>query len=61
MEEIANVQKFAGGVNKVEVNAVFLTPVPVTKDNLDVVIDAGWVQKDVACQGVKAGSVPACK
>ena len=61
MEEISNVQKFAGGVNKVEVNAVFLTPVPVTKDNLDVVIDAGWVTKDVVCQGVKAGSVPACK
>lgn len=61
MEEIPNVQKFAGGVNKVEVNAVFLTPVPVTKDNLDVVIDAGWVKKDVVCQGVKAGSVPACK
>ncbi|WP_457299117.1 D-xylose ABC transporter substrate-binding protein [Phyllobacterium sp. P5_D12] len=61
MEEIPNVQKFAGGVNKVEVNAVFLTPVPVTKDNLDVVIDAGWVKKDVVCQGVKAGLVPACK
>ncbi len=61
MEEIPNVQKFAGGVNKVEVNAVFLTPVPVTKDNLDVVIDAGWVTKDVVCQGVKDGSVAACK
>ncbi len=61
MEEIPNVQKFAGGVNKVEVNAVFLTPVPVTKDNLDVVIDAGWVTKDVVCQGVKPGAVPACK
>ncbi|MBZ9653895.1 D-xylose ABC transporter substrate-binding protein [Phyllobacterium lublinensis] len=61
MEEIPNVQKFAGGANKVEVNAVFLTPVPVTKDNLDVVIDAGWVTKDVVCQGVKAGAVAACK
>ncbi|SDP29808.1 xylose-binding protein [Phyllobacterium sp. YR620] len=60
MEEIPNVQKFAGGANKVEVSAVFLTPVPVTKDNLGVVIDAGWVTKDVVCQGVKAGSVPAC-
>ncbi|MHC1547093.1 D-xylose ABC transporter substrate-binding protein [Phyllobacterium sp. K27] len=61
MEEIPNVQKFAGGVNKVEVSAVFLTPVPVTKDNLDVVIDAGWVTKDVVCQGVKADAVAACK
>ncbi|MGH6860179.1 MAG: D-xylose ABC transporter substrate-binding protein [Phyllobacterium sp.] len=61
MEEIPNVQKFAGGVNKVEVNAVFLTPVPVTKDNLNVVIDAGWVKKDVVCQGVKPDAVAACK
>jgi D-xylose transport system substrate-binding protein len=35
-------------------------PVPITKDNLNVVIDAGWVPKDVVCQGVPAGSVAAC-
>ncbi|UGX85481.1 D-xylose ABC transporter substrate-binding protein [Phyllobacterium meliloti] len=61
MTEIPKVQKFAGGANKVEVNAVFLTPVPITKDNLNVIIDAGWVKKDVVCQGVKAGAVAACK
>ena len=26
----------------------------------DVVIDAGWVTKDVVCAGVAAGSVAAC-
>lgn len=59
MEEIANVTKFKtpGGL---ELNSVFLTPVPITKDNLNVVIDAGWVGKDVVCQGVAAGSVAAC-
>ena len=59
MEEIANVTKFTtpGGV---EMNSVFLTPVAITKDNLNVVVDAGWVSKDVLCQGVKAGSVAAC-
>ncbi|QND51552.1 D-xylose ABC transporter substrate-binding protein [Phyllobacterium sp. 628] len=61
MTEIPHVQKFNGGAKKVEVNAVFLTPVPITKDNLNVIIDAGWVKKDVVCQGVKAGSVAACK
>ena len=40
--------------------AVLLAPVPITKDNLNVVIDAGWVAKDVVCQGVAAGSVAAC-
>ncbi len=43
-----------------EMNSVFLTPVPILKDNLNVVIDAGWVGKDVVCQGVAAGSVAAC-
>jgi D-xylose transport system substrate-binding protein len=38
----------------------FLAPVPITQENLDVVIDAGWVSKDVVCQGVAAGSVAAC-
>jgi D-xylose transport system substrate-binding protein len=42
------------------VKSVFLTPVAITKDNLNVVIDAGWISKDVACQGVAAGSVAAC-
>ena len=47
----------AGGV---ELDALFLTPVPITKDNLDVVIDAGWIKKDEVCAGVAAGTVAAC-
>jgi D-xylose transport system substrate-binding protein len=59
MEEIPNVVDFTtpgGNVTK----SVFLTPIAITKDNLNLVIDAGWVTKDVVCAGVKAGSVPAC-
>jgi D-xylose transport system substrate-binding protein len=41
--------------------ARLLKPVPITKDNLSVVIDAGWITKDAVCQGVKAGSVSVCK
>ncbi len=40
--------------------SVFLAPLPITKDNLNVVIDAGWISKEEACQGVK-GDVAACK
>ena len=36
-------------------NSILLTPIPITKDNLDVVIDAGWITKDELCQGVEAG------
>ena len=42
-------------------NTTFLKPVPITKDNLNVVIDAGWITKDEVCQGVPAGKVAVCK
>jgi len=42
------------------VNSIILTPTPITKDNLSVVIDAGWVTKDQVCAGVTAGSVAPC-
>ena len=52
---------FTGGPNGVEMTSLFLAPVAITQDNLDVVIDAGWVSQDVVCQGVQAGSVAACE
>ncbi|MDP3899392.1 MAG: D-xylose ABC transporter substrate-binding protein [Mesorhizobium sp.] len=60
MDAIPGTVKFSGGPNKVEMNSVFLAPVAITKDNLNVVIDAGWVDKATVCQGVAAGSVAAC-
>ena len=60
MADVAGAEKWSGGPNGVAMNAIFLAPVPITKDNLNVVIDAGWVAKDVVCQGVTAGSVAAC-
>ena len=42
------------------VQSIVLTPTPITKDNLAVVIDSGWVTKDVVCSGVTAGSVNPC-
>jgi D-xylose transport system substrate-binding protein len=60
MDAIPNVVKFSGGPAGVEMNSVFLAPVAITKENLNVVIDAGWVTKEVVCQGVGAGTVPAC-
>ncbi|MDP5217706.1 D-xylose ABC transporter substrate-binding protein [Ruegeria sp. 2205SS24-7] len=38
--------------------AKFLAPVPVTKDNLTAVVDAGWITKDALCQGVTGGPAP---
>ncbi|MEL7470794.1 MAG: D-xylose ABC transporter substrate-binding protein [Pseudomonadota bacterium] len=38
--------------------ALFLAPLPVTKDNLTDVVDAGWIAKDKLCQGVSNGPAP---
>ncbi len=51
---------FSGGPKKVPMNSTFLKPVPITKDNLGVIIEAGWVPKATVCQGVKPGTVKAC-
>ncbi len=38
--------------------SMFLAPLPVTKDNLPLVVDAGWIAKDKLCQGVSNGPAP---
>ncbi|WP_431096167.1 D-xylose ABC transporter substrate-binding protein [Polaromonas aquatica] len=49
-----------GGEKKIALQAQFLKPVPITRDNLDVVVKAGWIKKDELCKGV-TGNVAACK
>ena len=41
-----------------EMTAKFLTPVPITRDNLSVVVDAGWITQEALCQGVTDGPAP---
>lgn len=55
--EIPNAIKFTTPGGK-EMDAILLTPVPVTKDNLATVVDAGWITKDALCQGVQNGPAP---
>ncbi len=38
--------------------AEFLDPIPITTDNLDVVVDAGWIDQATLCQGVTDGPPP---
>ena len=42
------------------ISSIFLTPKPITQDNLSDVVDAGWTDVETLCQGVTAGSVAAC-
>jgi D-xylose transport system substrate-binding protein len=61
LADIPNSTTFSDGPKKQKMTARLLKPVPITKDNLSVVIEAGWITKDAVCQGVKAGSVSVCK
>ena len=58
--DVPGTVRFSGGPKGVEMTSMFLKPFPITKDNLDVVIDGGWIARDAVCQGVKAGTVAAC-
>jgi len=53
--DIDGAVKWSGGANGVEMNAIFLAPVPITAENLGVVIDAGWIEKDKVCDGAADG------
>jgi D-xylose transport system substrate-binding protein len=60
MGDIAGAMKFSGGPKHVEMNSMFLIPIAITKDNLGIVIDAGWIKKDEVCRGIKPGAVKVC-
>lgn len=60
LSEIPGSAAWDQGPSKQKMTALFLKPVPVTKDNLAVVIEAGWAPKSAVCQGVASGKVKAC-
>jgi D-xylose transport system substrate-binding protein len=60
VDKIPDAVVFSGGPKKVPMNSIFLKPVAISKDNLNVVIDAGWITKAEVCQGVPAGKVAVC-
>jgi D-xylose transport system substrate-binding protein len=55
LESIPGAVKWSGGEKGVEMNAIFLSPTPITKDNLNLAIDAGHISKEQACEGAMAG------
>ncbi len=59
MADVEGAQKWTspGGT---ELTSKFLAPVPVTRANLNDVIDAGWIKKDALCAGVPKGAVEIC-
>jgi D-xylose transport system substrate-binding protein len=61
MTDIANVKPFSGGAKHITVSGILLTPLAVTKDNLNVIVDKGWITKSEVCAGVDAAKTPYCK
>ena len=60
MSEVPDSESWSGGPLGTQMTAIFLEPVPVTADNLEAVIDAGWIEKDKVCEGAM-DSVAACQ
>jgi D-xylose transport system substrate-binding protein len=59
LQDVANTQAFdSPGGNSM--TSIFLTPQAITQDNLNVVLDAGWISQEDLCQGVDPGTVDAC-
>ncbi len=40
--------------------SILLAPIPITQENLDIVLDAGWIDDATLCQNVPSGTVDAC-
>jgi D-xylose transport system substrate-binding protein len=59
--DIEGAIEWSGGAKGVRMEAILLKPVPITRDNLDVVIDAVWVSTEVVCQGVSDNPPKACR
>ncbi len=43
-----------------DVASILLPPLPILQDNLNAVLDAGWIDSATLCKDVTPGSVPAC-
>jgi D-xylose transport system substrate-binding protein len=59
LEEIPDTVTFDSPGNN-SLISILLEPIPITEDNLDVVIDAEWITQEEVCQGVAAGRVAVC-
>lgn len=52
-DKIAKGDKFCKGPDKVCQDAIELTPISITRDNLNIMLDAHWITKEQLCAGVK--------
>ena len=51
---------FSDGPKGIAMESILLAPTPIQQDNLQLVVDAGWISQEELCAGVEAGTVEAC-
>ena len=52
--------EFSDGPKGIAMESILLAPTPIQQDNLELVVDAGWISAEELCAGVEAGTVAAC-
>ncbi len=61
-QPVTEAAPWSGGSKHIAIKSIFLKPLPITKANLQAVIDAKWATKQEVCAGVDpAKAPPACK
>jgi D-xylose transport system substrate-binding protein len=59
--DIEGASRYSAGPRGRVVDAILLAPIPITRDNLNVVIDAGWITREAVCGALAADGPPACR
>ncbi|MEX1297049.1 MAG: D-xylose ABC transporter substrate-binding protein [Candidatus Limnocylindrales bacterium] len=59
-EEPEGLSTFSDGPKGIPMQSILLSPTPIQQDNLQLVVDAGWISQDELCAGVEPGAVEAC-
>ena len=60
-EPVAGAVPWTTGGKKLHLKAIFLKPIPITRDNLDIVIKSRHVTKEEVCKGVSDATLAVCK
>jgi D-xylose transport system substrate-binding protein len=59
--EIPGAATFRSGPRGVAVDGILLEPTAVTRDRLDVVVDAGWIPRATLCRDAGGDPPPVCR
>jgi D-xylose transport system substrate-binding protein len=59
--EIPDSVRWNGGPRGESVDALLLRPIPITRESLDRVIEAGWAPRERVCRNTQASPPPACR